>query len=233
WFNVTPSGTREVGLSDNYATTLWKRQAKQETVTLLQKTASEEYARSASIDFTCCEVAEYDFASIKGEVPDYGTTGLPLDLIIGIERPIEEADLEAMFHSATALRASSMLSLGKLVFLFEPPPGGGSVSYEIGGAALEAVTSESDMEDYNRTRLPAQDIAERIEATLQWDEGKHEAVFSRDETTLAVRSWGNEATLNGQPIADPVGAHIGDSMALMVPVRLIEQAFGQKLELWR
>lgn len=231
-FNVTVSKTRASGFSDSYATTLWEKQATQEAATLLQNVSLDEYARFATIDFTCCEVAEYDFASIKGKVPDYGTTGLPLDLIIRLERPILEADPGAMFQAVTALRESSELSLGKLVFLFEPPPGGGSVSYELLGSELEAVCSWKDMEGYNRTRLPARDIADRIGASLQWDEEKHEAVFRRGETTLVVRSWGDEAILNGQPIADLVGAHIGDSMALMVPVALIEQAFGQKLELW-
>nr|WP_246427856.1 copper amine oxidase N-terminal domain-containing protein [Paenibacillus phyllosphaerae] len=97
---------------------------------------------------------------------------------------------------------------------------------------MNAIASAEDLEKYNASRLPAQDIAERIGASLQWDERQSEATFSRKGTTLVVRSWGNEAILNGQSLHDPIGAYIGDYMKLYVPVRLIERAFGQEVALW-
>jgi len=230
-FYVHRNEERKFGLSDDYAATLWKRQARLEAEALLES-VRPEYSRHAAIEFACCEVGEYDYASIRGEVPHFGTTGLPFELVVEPERPMEAADLEFMYRSAAALRESASLVLESVSFRFPSPETGGSVSFAIPGDALNAVTSAEDMETYHATRMPAQDIAERIGASLLWNEESSEAVFSRGDTVLVVRSWGHEALLNGEPFEDPLGAYIGDSAKLMVPVRLIERAFGQDIALW-
>lgn len=230
-FYVYVSKNREKGLSDDYATTLWKKQAKQEAESLLQ-TVQAEYARFIDIDFSCCKVAEYDYASIQGEVPHYGTTGLPFDLVVNMERPAEEADLANMYHSVTSLRESKSLLLDKLIFRFPHPVTGSTVSFEIPGEAMDGVSSVKEIEAYTVTRFPASYIAEEIRATLSWNEEKSEVVFKREDAFLVVRSWGNEAIWNGTPLDDPIGAYIGDSMELQVPVLLIERTFDQKLALW-
>ncbi|SFE75495.1 Copper amine oxidase N-terminal domain-containing protein [Paenibacillus algorifonticola] len=230
-FYIYHSEERELGLTDDYATTLWKIQAMEEAETLLRP-VQPDYARHASIDFSCCKVSEYDFASIRGEVPHFGTTRLPFDLAVTLERAMEANDFDHMYQSVSALRESASLVLGSLVFRFPLPETDGFAVFEIPGDALNAVASAADVEAYNATRIPAQEIAERIGASLEWNEQKSEAIFTRDDTTLVVRSWGNEAFLNGEPIADPIGAYIGDSMQLMVPVWLVERAFEQKIALW-
>lgn len=230
-FYIYHSEERELGLTDDYATTLWKIQAMKEAEILLQP-IQPEYARHASIDFSCCKVSEYDFASIRGEVPHYGTTKLPFDLAVTLERAMEANDMDHMYQAVAALRESASLVMGSLVFRFPLSETGGSAVFEISGDALNAVTSAADVEAYNATRIPAQEMAERIGASLEWNEQKSEAIFTRDDTTLVVRSWGNEAFLNGEPIADPIGAYIGDFMQLMVPVWLVEHAFDQKIALW-
>ncbi|WP_338554106.1 stalk domain-containing protein [Paenibacillus sp. KS-LC4] len=230
-FYIYPNEDRELGLSDDYATTLWKIQALKEVETRLQL-VQPEYARHASIDFSCCKVSEYDFASIRGEVPHYGTTQLPFDLAVTLERAMKASDMDHMYQAVAALRESSSLVLGSLVFLFPLAEADAFAVFELPGAALNAVTSAADMEAYNATRIPAQEMAERIGASLEWDEQRSEAIFTREDTTLVVRSWGNEAFLNGEPIADPIGAYIGDFMQLMVPVWLVEHAFDQKIALW-
>ncbi|MGG4142280.1 stalk domain-containing protein [Paenibacillus algorifonticola] len=230
-FYIYQSEERELGLTDDYATTLWGIQAMRDTETLLHP-VQPDYARHASIDFSCCKVSEYDFASIRGDVPHYGTTKLPFDLVVTLERAMEANDMDHMYQSVATLRDSESLVLGSLVFHFPLPETGGFAVFEIPGDALNTVTSAADVEAYNATRMPAQEMAKRIGASLEWDEQKSEAIFSRDGTTLVVRSWGNEAFLNGEPIADPIGAYIGDFMQLMVPVRLVERVFEQKIALW-
>lgn len=230
-FYVHLNEERELGLSDDYAPTLWKRQAIKETESLL-KPVQPEYVSHATIEFSCCEVAEYDYSSIRGEVPHYGTTGLPFDLVVDMERPMSAADLVFMYRSTVALRESDTLVLESLTFRFPLRETGRSVVFAIPGGALNAVVSTEDIETYNATRLPAREMAERIGASLKWDEKKSEAVFSHGDTTLVVRSWGHEALLNGIPVEDSLGAYIGDSSELMVPVRLIERAFSRKIGLW-
>lgn len=230
-FGVYVNENRERGLSDDYAATLWKKQAMHETESLLMA-VDPEYASHAAVDFACCKAAEYDYASIQGEVPNYGATRLPLDLTIQMERPVQGGDRALMQQSAAALRASDSLVLEKLVFLFPHPETGRHVVYEIPGEALGTADSAGIMESYNATRLPARYVAEKLGAALTWDAEKNEATFVRGDATLVVRSWGDEAILNGSPIADPIGSHIGDHMELMVPVRLMERAFGEAIPLW-
>ncbi|HZG87964.1 stalk domain-containing protein [Paenibacillus sp.] len=230
-FYLFPAKDRDSGVADDYAPTLWKKQATKEVETLLQP-VQQEYASNASVEFSCCKVGEYDFASIRGQIPHYGTTGIPFDLVVDLKRPMAEADLNAMYRAVAALRESASLVLDNLAFRFTSPKTGSIVSFQIPGDGLHAIASPGDVESYNATRLPAQDIAKRIGASLQWNEETNEADFIRDGTTLTVRSWGNEAMLNGTPIHDPVGAYIGDAMELMVPLRLIERTFKEKIALW-
>ena len=230
-FSVHVNESRASGISDDYATTLWRKQATREGESLLSA-VEPEYARHAFIDFSCCEVSQYDYAAIRGDVPHYGTTGLPLDLFVSPERPMQERDLELMYQTVAALRESDTLSLKLLAFRFEIPGSGAAVSYEIPGAALKTIASSKDLEVYNATRRPAKEIAKLIGAALEWNESQNEALFTRGDTTLIVRSWGNEAILNGEAIQDSLGAYLGDSMELMVPVWLIERAFGVKMELF-
>lgn len=233
-FYVHSNDERKFGLSDDYATTIWKRQAAQEAEALLAP-IQPEYARRASVEFSCCEVGEYDYASIQGQVPHVGTTGIPFDLVVDAERPMGEADAEAMFRSVSALRTSETLVLKSLAFRFPlPVVEGAAVSFEIPGDALGALASAEELEAYHATRLPARVIADWIGASLGWDATSNEATFTLDGTTLVVRSWEKEALLDGAPIEDPVGAFLGGetSQELMVSVRLVERAFGRKLELW-
>jgi len=230
-FYVNKNENRESGFSDNYATTLWMRQAEEEAETILAEVVPE-YARSATIDFTCCDVADYDFESIRGVVPHVGTTRLPFDLAVELERPMLAADLESMYRSAAALRESDSLVLGNLAFRFPLPATGGTVRFELPGEAVRTVASAAEMEAYNATRLPARQLAERIDASLEWNKETNEALFTRDGKTLVVRSWGDEAVLNGTPFKIEVDVYIGESSELLVPVRIVERAFGRKIVLW-
>jgi len=229
-FSVYPNDLSESGLSDDYVPTLWNRQALQEAAALLTPVRSE-YARRARVEFVCCDAAALDVAAIRGDVPPFETAGIPVELTVEFDRPMAAADPELMYRAAKALQSSDALALERLVFRFPMKESVGTAVFAIPGGAVASIASANDLELYNLSSMPARRLAERIGATLHWNEATHEAVFTRGDTTLVVREWEEEALLNGEAIDNPTPADIGDTLELMVSVRLIERAFGEKIEL--
>ncbi|RXZ78786.1 copper amine oxidase N-terminal domain-containing protein [Paenibacillaceae bacterium] len=228
-FTVMPDKSSPSGYRDGYAPELWKFQASADLQPILSD-IDEEYLTQTELAFACCQVSEYDYDAIQGTVPDYRDTELPFELTIRINRAMKATDITTMHHYLSALQTKEKPELEQIMFVFSPNHSSAQIQYRFPGTSLGDI-EQTDLEKFNESRLPAKDIATITGASVQWDGENEQAVFTLNNTVLKVNSWGYEALLNGEIIESPLDAYIGGENELLVPVRLIEQAFDTSISL--
>ena len=80
-----------------------------------------------------------------------------------------------------------------------------------------------------KTFVPLRGVFESLNALVSWDEAKQEAAITKDKLTLVVPLNQNFALKNGEQIALDTPAQIVNGR-VMVPVRFIVEALGEKVE---
>ncbi|MBP1994018.1 copper amine oxidase N-terminal domain-containing protein [Paenibacillus eucommiae] len=223
-FSVYPRKENPLRFIDDYASTLWLQQAKEDVDKRLL-TVEDDFRNQLHLAFTCCEVGKYDFGSIYGDVPPYTTANLAFDLSFQFDREMQKTDLEQMLRVVTALKQQEQPLLDHVLFLLLPEGKPYRIQYQIPGSALKEINKIDDLKAYNQSRFPARDLAASIGAEVSWDAATSQAVFTKGDVTLQINHWGEEALINGSPVLSPLPSFPGDQGQLLVPAALIEQAF--------
>lgn len=223
-FSVHPSKDISSGYRDDYAETLWLHQVKEDVEQRLLNINSDLKSRPF-IDFTCCAEVKDQVKVIEGTVPSYTQSNLQFDLIFQLDRGMRKDDLEQMLHILMALKPFEQPRFGIILFLLQPEDKSYRVEYKVLGARLKDIHTIEDLKPFNESRLPARELAERIEAEVSWDASNSRVVFSKGDTVLEMKHWGEEVLLNGILLPDALPSFLGEQGNLLVPVALLEEAF--------
>lgn len=229
-FSVYPRKDMPTGYRDDYAETLWLHQV-QEDVEQRLMSINSDLKSQPFIDFTCCAEVKSQVRVIEGEISSYTQSNLQFDLIFQLDRSLQKNDLEQMFQILVALKPYEQPQFGLIVFLLEPEDKSYRVEYKIPGDKLKDIHAIEDLKAYNESRMPAREIAKRIEAEISWDKSNSRVVFSKGDTVLELKHWGEEVLLNGVRLPDALPSFRGDQGNLLVPVALLEQAFQVEIPL--
>ncbi|MGG3279193.1 stalk domain-containing protein [Paenibacillus solani] len=229
-FSVYPSKDTPTGYRDDYAETLWVYQVKEDVEHRLLNIDSDLKSQPF-IDFTCCAEIKDQMKVVEGTIPSYTQSNLQFDLIFQLERALQKNDLEQMFHILTALKPYEQPRFGIILFLLQPEDKSYRVEYKIPGAKLKDIHTIEDLKPFNESRLPARELAERIEAEISWDASNSRVVFSKGDTVLELKHWGEEVLLNGVLLPDALPSFLGEQGNLLVPVGLLEKAFQVEIPL--
>lgn len=229
-FSVYPSKDTPTGYRDDYAETLWLYQVKEDVGRRLMNIDSDLKSQPY-IDFTCCAEVKEQVKVIEGKIPSYTQSNLQYDLIFQLDRALQKNDMEQMFQILMALKPYEQPQFGLIIFLLEPEDHSNRVEFKIPGAKLANIHTIEDLKAYNESRLPAREIAKRIEAQVSWDTSNSRVVFSKGETVLELKHWGEEVLLNGVLLPDALPSFRGEQGNLLVPVALLEQAFQVEIPL--
>ncbi|KOR89558.1 stalk domain-containing protein [Paenibacillus solani] len=229
-FSVYPGKDTPSGYRDDYAETLWLHQVKEDVEQRLLNIDSDIKSQPF-IDFTCCAEVKDQVKVIEGTIPSYTQSNLQFDLIFQLDRGLQKNDLEQMFHILTALKPYEQPRFGIIVFLLQPEDKPYRIEYKIPGAKLKDIHTIEDLKAYNESRMPARELAERIEAEISWDASNSRVVFSKGDTVLEMKHWGEEVLLNGVLLPDALPSFLGEQGNLLVPVALLEQAFQVEIPL--
>lgn len=229
-FSVYPGKDMPSGYRDDYAETLWLYQVKEDIEQRLMSINSDLKSQPF-IDFTCCAEVKDQVKVIEGTIPSYTQSNLQYDLIFQLDRALQKNDMEQMFHILMALKPYEQPRFGLIIFLLEPEDHSYRVEFKIPGAKLANIHTIEDLKAYNESRLPAREIAKRIEAEISWDTSNSRVVFSKGDTVLELKHWGEEVLLNGALLPDALPSFRGEQGNLLVPAALLEQAFQVEIPL--